>query len=1148
MRKSEFEKQKTNTYNSADHESVAQNGEKMRKKTTIISAYVISLALAFAPIHIATGYADAAETQVDTANICITENINSNQLMGNITTVQKLPNLHDGILYQLEHADKVELSNGNEGERFNSDAYIYSSDSYEMKAARNIFSGILVAENDIKVSGEENNLRQGIMYTKDGSVWITGNHVTINGIVYAPKGSVHIECQKLDLCGAIITKKLTINASESSAKEDIRVTNMMQKMQKFCMRNDIALEMYFDDEADKIALSDIDAQTIELYIRYNNEPFHRIENYKNGVCFDKPEENGYIEAYVKIVDKYGERRISDIKTFKNEGEGCISEVTRDTDEDGIPDGYEIRDGYGKWNDPDCTEQQKVCIAGKDHLSVEIEKETIHKIEQQYSDYFIVDAQKCSDKYVEAKYKFVPGDCLEAYYNEQGQKVTEVYNNISQKNKIQIIDNNYNIILYNKKGEPALRLAYDGANQIYNAYTYDENGIKNIEHNGIEYDFQYDSEGRIKSFDINQRELKTIEWENDRTCRTTFGDGYALIAEYDSIGDMISLSDEKQLLYSWTYDEDNHYVLSEATDHVNHITYKYTHDNSRELTGMKSSDGCSYSVINDGMNTTLQIACNGNNMTEQFLVDNGKYIYRSNALLEIQDQKDKEVRINGDIVYQESYQDDGSDKLIKVNNQKSYREEYTEQGLLKAVWDKDRCLVSYEYNNLNEVIRENLSATNKTYVYHYDEGGNITNVYAYPLDFNKPSVQLKDGKKIADYGYNDRYADQMTLYQGKQICYDASGNPITYWDDSHFTWTQGNKLKSIKNNNGKTVYSYDMNGNRVKKSGKDGNTQFYYVNGKLIGEVTDKDEMWFHYNAFDQLVGFESQGKTYLYRLNGSNDVVGIMDSEGKELVTYEYDAWGNIVNIIGNQTLAERNPYRYRSYYYDRESGFYYLVNRYYDPATRRMLSMDSYTDTGFGAFSHNMYAYCENTPVNASNATGNVPDWVKKFPKSPSGKNYYWKGVNNFLDSNCYGFAMNNEKAIDPGHYSNPTKCPATEKQALDYTMADLKKLKYKIHKTIPHGDASKYNDDYTMIILRTGKMDNGLPDYHFMKRFYSFSTGTHFWAHKPGRARVGILIYADRFKNSLPWKIEWYFVKSKKWDIGGGSYTSSLHFIVFK
>ena len=59
---------------------------------------------------------------------------------------------------------------------------------------------------------------------------------------------------------------------------------------------------------------------------------------------------------------------------------------------------------------------------------------------------------------------------------------------------------------------------------------------------------------------------------------------------------------------------------------------------------------------------------------------------------------------------------------------------------------------------------------------------------------------------------------------------------------------------------------------------------------------------------------------------------------------------------------------------------------------------------------------------------------------------------------------------------------------------MADLKKLKYKIHKTIPHGDASKYNDDYTMIILRTGKMDNGLPDYHFMKRFYSFSTGTHF------------------------------------------------------
>lgn len=211
------------------------------------------------------------------------------------------------------------------------------------------------------------------------------------------------------------------------------------------------------------------------------------------------------------------------------------------------------------------------------------------------------------------------------------------------------------------------------------------------------------------------------------------------------------------------------------------------------------------------------------------------------------------------------------------------------------------------------------------------------------------------------------------------------------------------------------------------------------------------------------------------------------------------------------------------------------------------MLSMDSYTDTGFGAFSHNMYAYCENTPVNASNATGNVPDWVKKFPKSPSGESYFWKGVNTYYNTNCYGFAMQSKVGINPGHYSNPTKPPKNFTEVINYTLNDLKKLKYKVHKIIEHGDAGKYNDDYTMIIARVGK-ESGIWDYHFMKRFYSFSTGTHFWANKPGNLKCGISIYAGKFAKSVPWHNEAYDPDAKKWVASTASYTSSLKFIVFK
>ena len=115
-------------------------------------------------------------------------------------------------------------------------------------------------------------------------------------------------------------------------------------------------------------------------------------------------------------------------------------------------------------------------------------------------------------------------------------------------------------------------------------------------------------------------------------------------------------------------------------------------------------------------------------------------------------------------------------------------------------------------------------------------------------------------------------------------------------------------------------------------------------------------------------------QTYYYVLNLQGDVVKLIHYipgfEYESVATYEYDAWGNIVSSSGR--LAEINPLRYRGYYYDNETGFYYLQSRYYDPENHRFINADSYLSTGRGTVAQNMYAYADNSPVMNTDSCGN--------------------------------------------------------------------------------------------------------------------------------------------------------------------------------
>ena len=111
--------------------------------------------------------------------------------------------------------------------------------------------------------------------------------------------------------------------------------------------------------------------------------------------------------------------------------------------------------------------------------------------------------------------------------------------------------------------------------------------------------------------------------------------------------------------------------------------------------------------------------------------------------------------------------------------------------------------------------------------------------------------------------------------------------------------------------------------------------------------------------------------TYYYILNLQGDVVQIIDANGVMQAEYVYSPWGEVISAEGD--LAEINPLRYRGYYYDSETGFYYLQSRYYDPENHRFINADTYASTDSGdAISCNVFAYCLNDPVNRSDSDGN--------------------------------------------------------------------------------------------------------------------------------------------------------------------------------
>ena len=240
-------------------------------------------------------------------------------------------------------------------------------------------------------------------------------------------------------------------------------------------------------------------------------------------------------------------------------------------------------------------------------------------------------------------------------------------------------------------------------------------------------------------------------------------------------------------------------------------------------------------------------------------------------------------------------------------------------------------------------------------------------------------------RTIQYGYAQTgWKDLMTSYNGQSITYDEIGNPLTYRDGMTMTWT-GRQLTTLTQNGKQNTYKYDVDGLRLEKTAGGVTTQYQYVNGQLLGEKrSDGVILRYTYDALGVLSGIQytNGGGTwhnYIVRCTLSGDVDQIFSTSGKLVARYIYDTWGNTLSvtdasgkaITDANHIANINPIRYRGYYYDAETGLYYLQSRYYDTTTRRFLNADSQLNGQLGVIGYNLFAYCENNPVNKYDPTG---------------------------------------------------------------------------------------------------------------------------------------------------------------------------------
>jgi len=536
----------------------------------------------------------------------------------------------------------------------------------------------------------------------------------------------------------------------------------------------------------------------------------------------------------------------------------------------------------------------------------------------------------------------------------------------------------------------------GGQAVSNSYTYENDRLKTITHNGFDYTFVYDTFGNVTHVNVGTTTLitNTYQASTGRLNSFVYGNGDTVEYVFDSFDRITGVKVDGIL--RTTYDYGANGVVGRVNDVLSGKSTRYIYDFANRLVRVEESNGNSVAFGYDANNnaSTFIDTVNGTTYTTSYTYDKDNrptlvtspkanttgYVYDVLGRLTSKKWKVGAMEYSTTYTYKNHTTDTSltSTQVASIQNGLnpliSYA--YDKNGNITSITE-DSETIEYVYNELNEVVRENNQRDSKTFVYNYDLGGNLLSKieYAYTTgeDLGIPVNSIS-------YAYGDaNWKDLLTSFDGKAITYDAIGNPLTY-DGGTFAW-EGRKLTSFNKTGLAVSYTYNENGIRTSKTvniGNDVTTNYRLSGDRVTFEQTGSDTIYYVYDTQGQLISMILNNVEYAYLRNAQNDIVGLINSAGAQVVSYTYSTWGEVLSITGSlaSTLGQQNPYRYRGYRYDSETGLYYLQSRYYNPQWGRFLNADDSTVLGIdqgNLIQYNLFAYCVNNPVNRTDSSGYI-------------------------------------------------------------------------------------------------------------------------------------------------------------------------------
>ena len=560
-----------------------------------------------------------------------------------------------------------------------------------------------------------------------------------------------------------------------------------------------------------------------------------------------------------------------------------------------------------------------------------------------------------------------------------------------------------------------------------SYTYDEGDrIKSIKHGGTTYAFDYDGFGNQTMVKAGDKTLERYGYapNNGPLITVAYGNGDTQEILYDKEERIKSRRWNGESTDAVRYEYDDYGTLEKETDLVNGRIDKDQYDMTgrlvqsttlekntgasgeptvanthtvqsleigydsynrvnrlvHSLEGSKTKTGLVYGDASKAQRPGLSYGLTVDGVTRQTL----EYDALSRRTKEIVTLSGGSKRENRYIFGTINHLTDTDSLLESMSNgTDSWNYTYDNAGNITAITSGGK-RISYQYDKLNQLIRENNGVLNETILYTYDAGGNITSRKTY--DYTEGTLQTI--KKNETFSYrSDGWKDQLLSWNGYRYTYDAGGNP-TLLRGVPLTWGEGRRLKKVSLSWGTVDFAYDSDGKRVRKTSGNTETKYYYNGSTLSGLVrtttgstgTTKTTVQFVYDAEGKPFLLRLNGKTdYFYLYNGLGDVVGLIDSSNKVVVRYQYNRCGKVTSSedTSGVSLATLNPFRYRKYVYDPETGLYCLGSRYYDPEVGRFVNADD-PGTIFAKpqelYNKNLYAYCDNNPVIREDIQGYFP------------------------------------------------------------------------------------------------------------------------------------------------------------------------------